>query len=52
MANKSGLNKESDFNLIYKGDNVTQALTQIKSKDNFEYSTIVLLCTSQYVFLT
>jgi len=45
MANKSGLNRETDFVNIYEGDDVIKALSSIKSTGN-EYSTIVLLCTS------
>jgi len=32
--------------MIYKGNNVTQALSDIKKKNEFEFSTIVMLCTS------
>lgn len=46
MANKSGLDPQNDFQKIYQGNNVTEALSQIKGKDNSEYSAIVLLCTS------
>lgn len=34
--------------MIYKGSNVTQALSDIKNNNDYEFSTIVLLCTSKY----
>ena len=46
MAEKSNLSLSDDFYMIYKGNNVTQALSDIKNKNDFQFSTIVMLCTS------
>lgn len=35
--------------MIYKGNNVTQALADIKNSNDYEFSTIILLCTSRYL---
>ena len=48
MAETSGLDKEKDFERIYFGQNITEALSEIKNGNNYEYSTILILCTSTY----
>jgi hypothetical protein len=38
---------EKDIFKIYQGNNVTRALANIKNKNDFQFSTIVMLCTSR-----
>lgn len=47
IANKTGLDMKEDFKLLYHGDNITQALTDIKKKNSNSFSTITILCTSK-----
>lgn len=50
ISKKSGLSIQDDFKLLYKGDDVTQALSDIKKKNSNSFSTIVVLCTSSFTF--
>lgn len=47
IANKTGLNPDTDFKLLYQGQNITQALTDIKKKNSNSFATITILCTSE-----
>lgn len=50
IAQKSGLSVDDDFKLLYKGENITDALSDIKKKNSNSFSTIVVLCTSVFSF--
>lgn len=47
ISDKSGLKMEDDIFKIYQGMNITQAFTDVKEKNNYEFPTIVILCTSR-----
>jgi hypothetical protein len=49
ISTKTGLSQTDDFKLLYQGDNITQALTDIKQRNSNSFSTIVILCTSEFV---
>ena len=48
ISNKSKLDPIEDMELLYQGENVTQALTDIKKKNSNSFATIVIFCTSQF----
>ena len=48
IANKSGFDKKTDMVELYRGSNITQALTDVKKKNSFAFSTIVILCTTSF----
>jgi ABC-type Na+ transport system ATPase subunit NatA len=48
IVNKTGFNPNTDVKLLYEGNNITQALTDIKTQNNNSFSTIVILCTSEF----
>lgn len=48
IANKSQLSLEDDFKLLYQGNNITEALTDIKKRNSNSFATIAILCTSEF----
>jgi len=50
MAEKSGLSKNDDFQMIYQGNDIMTALTKIKTGTDKSFSTVVLFCTGQITF--
>lgn len=48
IVKKTGFDREKDIVMLYSGDNITQALTDVKKKNSFAFSTIVIFCSTNF----